>query len=258
MQIICLQLNSVWENKAANHEKVRRHLTESPPPKGSLVLLPEMFATGFSMDIANISESSSHESETFLAQTAQEFGIYLQAGIVTTAPDGRGRNESVTFSPDGDEIARYHKLHPFSYGGETRCYAAGDCLASFPCGEFQVAPFICYDLRFPEIFRAAVQKGTQLYTVIANWPTVRVEHWITLLRARAIENQAYIAGVNRCGHDPNLEYPGRSSIIDPRGEILADGGSEEGIISADIDLDVLLQYRSTFPALADMRDGFDG
>jgi predicted amidohydrolase len=253
MQIVCLQLDSVWEDKAANHAKVRRLLAATPPEPNALVLLPEMFATGFSMNIAKISESATHESETFLAQAAREFGIFLMGGIVTTAPDGRGRNEAVVFAPNGAQIARYHKLHPFSFGGETRCYAAGDCLASFAWSEFQVAPFICYDLRFPEIFRAAVRQGAQLYTVIANWPTARVEHWITLLRARAIENQAYVAGVNRCGNDPSLAYPGRSLIIDPRGDILADGGSEECAISADVDLKSLIDYRNSFPALADMR-----
>jgi predicted amidohydrolase len=119
--------------------------------------------------------------------------------------------------------------------------------------DFQVAPFVCYDLRFPEIFRAAVKQETGLFVVIANWPSAREEHWLALLKARAIENQAYVLGVNRCGDDPKLHYSGRSQLIDPRGAILADAGESEGVISAELDLKALEEYRSSFPALADMK-----
>ncbi|HKG80277.1 MAG TPA: nitrilase-related carbon-nitrogen hydrolase, partial [Pyrinomonadaceae bacterium] len=118
--------------------------------------------------------------------------------------------------------------------------------------EFTVSPFICYDLRFPEIFRAAVFQGAQLFVVIANWPASRVRHWITLLKARAIENQAYVMGVNRCGNDPKLSYSGHSMIIDPRGEVLADASEVEGVISAEIDAEALAQYRREFPFLNDI------
>src|SRR4051794_41070570 len=128
-------------------------LEASLPEVGSLLLLPEMFATGFSMDIAKISETGNDHTKMFLASVAAKYDIYVQGGLVTTAPDGRGRNEAAVFAPDGREIARYHKLHPFSYGGETNCYAPGENMALFSWGEVTVAPFICYDLRFPEIFR---------------------------------------------------------------------------------------------------------
>lgn len=253
MQIICLQLNSIWEDKPANHDKVRRLLDAARPEAGALVLLPEMFATGFSMDIATVTESGSHESETFLAKAAREYSVFFIGGIVTTGANGRGQNEAVVFSPQGNEIARYHKMHPFTYGGEAKHYEAGGRTQVFDWHGCTVAPFICYDLRFPEIFRKTARQGTQLYTVIANWPASRIEHWITLLRARAIENQAYVAGVNRCGSDPHLEYSGRSLVVDPRGEIIADAGNDEGSISATLDLAALTEYRAAFPFLADMR-----
>jgi omega-amidase len=117
-----------------------------------------------------------------------------------------------------------------------------------------VAPFICYDLRFPEAFRVATRRGAQVLAVIANWPAAREGHWMTLLRARAIENQTFVIGVNRCGTDPNHTYSGRSQIIDPRGEILADAGSTEGLIHGRLDLQLLTAYRNEFPALRDMRD----
>jgi predicted amidohydrolase len=121
-----------------------------------------------------------------------------------------------------------------------------------------VSPFICYDLRFPEIFRISTRGGAEILVVIANWPQAREMHWLALLRARAIENQCYVAGVNRVGRDPNVEYSGRSVIIDPRGEIMADAGNKQLIISTEFDLSALRDYRRQFPALTDIRPEFLG
>jgi predicted amidohydrolase len=115
-----------------------------------------------------------------------------------------------------------------------------------------VSPFICYDLRFPEAFRGAVRRGARAFVVIANWPAERHEHWDLLLRARAIENQAFVVGVNRCGSDPRHAYAGGSMIVDPQGGILARAGGEECVISADLDAASLMEYRERFPALGDM------
>ena len=111
---------------------------------------------------------------------------------------------------------------------------------------------ICYDLRFPELFRRVTAKGAELIVVVANWPSVRLDHWLTLLKARAIENLAYVVGVNRCGSDPNHQYPGRSVVIDPWGESVADAGSEEGLIDVTIDHDRLRKWREEFPVLKDL------
>ena len=143
--------------------------------------------------------------------------LYRVGGRRDACARRRGRNEAVAFGPDGSETARYCKLHPFSYAGETDHYAPGAEVVTFDWEGITVAPLICYDLRFPEAFRAAVRKGAELYAVIANWPEPREQHWAALLDARAIENQAYVLGVNRVGSDPNTAYAGRSRIIDPRG-----------------------------------------
>src|SRR5262249_41576994 len=135
-------------------------------------------------------------------------------------------------------------------------YVAGDQICLFQCHDFTVAPFICYDLRFPEVFRPAAARGANLIVVIASWPSVRDDHWVTLLKARAIENLAYVVGVNRCGNDPKLYHSGRSMIYDPHGKALADAGSEEGWIEARLELQTPLGWRSKFPALKDMRPDF--
>jgi predicted amidohydrolase len=157
------------------------------------------------------------------------------------------------FTPDGKELARYSKMQPFTPGGESAKYDAGKSPTVFDWQGFKVSPFVCYDLRFPEHFRTATKRGAQLITVIASWPVTRIQHWITLLQARAIENQAYVAGVNRCGKDPKLSYNGRSLIISPKGDILADAGNGESVISAEVNLDELIAYRRDLPFLADMR-----
>jgi predicted amidohydrolase len=253
MIVACCQLDSVWEDKERSHARVTALLDAAPLPRGSLLLLPEMFATGFSMNVARTTEGAERQSERFLSALARERGLHVVAGLVTTGADGRGRNEAVVFEPSGREQARYCKLHPFTYGGEAEHFASGERVVTFEWAGCTVAPFVCYDLRFPEAFRVAVRKGAQLMAVVANWPAAREAHWLALLRARAIENQAFVAGVNRCGADPKLSYSGRSLIVDPRGEILAEGPSGEALVRTEIDLGALEAYRREFPALRDMR-----
>jgi len=260
MKIYGLQINTVWEDKAANHAKIGALLDRAQPEAGSLVVLGEMFATGFSMNVAGIHDSDSRETQDFLAKTASERKIFLLGGVVTkdAAKDagGLGRNESVVYSPEGKEIARYCKLQPFTPGGEKANYVAGDGVCLFSWHDFTVASFICYDLRFPEIFRVAAKRGANLITVIASWPAVRDDHWVSLLKARAIENQAYVIGVNRCGNDPKLYHSGRSLIFDPSGRMLADAGSEETWIEAELDMEFLKILRNDLPFLSDIRQEF--
>lgn len=256
MNVVCCQLDIAWEDKPANHAKIEALLEQSAPAKGALVVLPEMFATGFSMNVNAITDNASRETENFLAHTAARRKTFVLGGTVNSGADGRGRNECVVFSPLGREVARYCKLHPFTFGGEAEHYTAGSGVQIFRVGEFNVAPFICYDLRFPEIFRAAAKRGANLFTVIANWPSTRIDHWTTLLKARAIENQAYVVGVNRCGDDPHLSYPGRSVIFDPHGRVVAEADAREGTISADLDVQALIDYRRELPFLKDMRQDY--
>jgi omega-amidase len=259
MKIYCCQFDIAWEDKTANFETVRNLFADAKPASGSLVLLPEMFATGFSMNVADIAEERlDGPTLHFLSQCAEEFGIYLIGGFVSSGAGGKGHNQLAIFGPGGQRVADYVKIHPFSYGEESRYYAGGGRICQFAWAGANVSPFICYDLRFPEIFRIAVRDGTEIFTVIANWPQARQPHWLVLLRARAIENQAYVAAVNRIGSDPRLAYGGRSQIIDPRGEILADAGEGAGVINAEINLPELRKYRADFPVLTDMRGEFLG
>jgi omega-amidase len=258
MQVAAIQPDIAWENKPANFERVRRLVAAVRPEAGGLVVLPEMFATGFSMDAGRIHDGPQRETEVFLAEMARERGVHVIGGVVTLNPDGRGRNEAVVFGPDGREVARYAKMHPFSFGGEPEHYAAGDRAVTCRIGEFTAAITICYDLRFPELYRAAVLAGADLLIVIANWPAPRAAHWSALLAARAIENQAYVVGVNRCGNDPKHAFLGHSQVIGPRGTVIADAGECEGSVTAALDREDLKAYRREFPALADIRKDLAG
>jgi predicted amidohydrolase len=252
MKVYCAQLDIAWENKPENYRRARALFASAQPAAGGLVVLPEMFSTGFSMNVAGISEQGGGGAEQFVKDLAAEFGVYILAGVVSQAPDRTGLNEAIAISPDGELLARYAKIHPFTLGGELAHYSRGRTIETFQWAGLKVAPFICYDLRFPEIFRSAVKNGVEMFAVIANWPNKREQHWVTLLQARAIENLAFVVGVNRAGKDPQLIYPGRSMIVDPHGTVLADGGPDEGIVSAEIRPEVVRDWRRDFPALKDI------
>jgi len=251
MHAVVLQLDLVWHDRSANHAKARQMLLHNPPEKGDLVVLPEAFPVGFSMKVDEIADRDDSTGR-FFCQIAKEFGVTVVGGNMIK-PDDRGRNLAIVASPDGNVIGKYEKLHPFSFSGEHNHYRGGDHLTHFQWNGATVSPLICYDLRFPEAFRIATRGGAEIFIVIANWPASRVHHWVTLLAARAIENQAYVIACNRVGSDPAIAYPGRSMVIDPRGQVIADAGDTEGVLKAAIDLEALRDYRKQFPALQDMR-----
>lgn len=255
MRVYGCQLNIVWEDKSANFRRVQSLLRRRRIFANSLIVLPEMFATGFSMNGPAMAEPADGPTTGFLRGLAIHTRSYVLGGFARQA--GRSIfNEAVCVAPSGDCIARYAKLHPFSPGGESDHYSAGDKITVFRCENLKVAVFICYDLRFPEAFRAAVWQGAEVMVVIANWPRRRHLHWTALLEARAIENQAYVIGVNRCGRDPKLEYLGGSVVFDPHGRKIAEAGSRESLVSAKLDAKLPSQWRQEFPVLKDMRLDF--
>ena len=254
MELLCFQTDIAWEDRWENQRRIERLIADAQISAGSLLVFPELSLAGFSMNVEAIAESNDGPSFTFFADLARQTQSHVIAGIPGRNPEsGRGWNEAVCFSPEGLESDRYRKNRLFPLAEEGKHYEPGDDGILVDCGGWKVAPFICYDLRFPELFRTATQRGANLFTVIANWPALREDHWVTLLRARAIENQAYVAGVNRCGADPNLEYSGASLIVGPTGEVLARAESAPTVLRATLDRDAIDQWRTRFPALADMK-----
>lgn len=249
-----VQLDSFWEDKSANFSRVTAMLETTPAAPGSLVVLPEMFATGFSINTGVTRQGSNHETESFLRDTARAHRCCVLGGVVNEGSPGRCRNEAVAFDGAGRELVRYAKMQPFSVGGESTVHEPGTTVSTFEWGGLKIAPLICYDLRFPELAREAVLgSGAEVLIYIASWPAKRYQHWLTLLQARAIENLAYVVGVNRCGTDPHFTHPGRSIVVDPHGVVIADAGGHEHVVTAVIEHDVLHNWRAEFPALADAR-----
>jgi predicted amidohydrolase/predicted O-methyltransferase YrrM len=255
MQVYLVQLDSAWEDKAASFARTQRLLDAANISPGSLIVLPEMFATGFSMNPA-IWENQRGDTFAFLAREAQQRKCHIVAGVATFGMQGKGQNESLVVGPDGNEVDRYCKMQPFTLGGERDCFHIGEQPRMFAWNDWRVGHFVCYDLRFPEVFRPLAREGVELITVIANWPAAREEHWLALLTARAIENQCYVVGVNRCGSDPKLSYVGHSMIVAPSGKTIARAGEGEEVLAADLDLEELRAYRRKLPFLGDLRQDF--
>ena len=247
MRVTLVQLDSVWENKPANFEKVRALLKMTPPAEGGIIVLPEMFSTGFSLDLSKT--LAPNDEAAFTAALAKEHRCCVIAGCIQPA-ESRAYNIAAAFSPDG-KLAHYIKQRPFTGADEHLAHIAGNAPVVFDWGGLKIAPLVCYDLRFPELFRAALTLGATAFVVIAAWPSRRIDHWLTLLRARAIENQAYVIGVNRTGNEPRFAYTGSSVVIDPHGNIVLDAGETECAVSVEIDPALPQNWRAEFPAVRD-------
>jgi omega-amidase len=251
MTVVGLQTDIAWEQRRENFSRIEELLGVTEVATGSLLVFPELSTAGFTMNTTAVTEPRGGESEQFFSDLAKRHQSHVIAGIASQNENpALGANESVCFGPDGGEVARYRKRNPFALANEADHYPGGSKAVVFEMNGWKVAPLICYDLRFPEPFREATALGAELFVVIANWPVTRVDHWTTLLRARAIENLAYVVGVNRAGSDPHLSYPGASLIVGPKGEVLAQAGAEPCAIRADLDREALLQWRRDFPALS--------
>jgi predicted amidohydrolase len=255
MKVAGIQHDIDWEDSVATRERVRPLIADAAGQGARLIALPEMFATGFSMQPDRIGEDEGGPTEQFLREQSAEYGAYVLASIAQRGSDGQYRNNAVLARPDGG-VDRYAKIHPFSYAGEHERYAAGDRHLTVDVEGLRVSVFVCYDLRFADEFWALAAE-TDLYVVVANWPSARHEHWRTLLRARAIENQAYVLGVNRVGYAKDLPHSGGSVVLDPQGTVLVEGGADEDVLVADVDPATVKSTRANYPFLADRRSWAD-
>ncbi len=291
MKLATIQHDIFWEQPEENFAHLAELISAAADTGARLVMLTEMFSYGFSMNVSQIAEAADGPSTQFLVEQARSHNIWLggtipvladsgpsNSGPSNTGPSNSGRGDSVRAdsaslkatpkaknmfvlaAPDGSTHS-YAKIHPFTYGGEDDHYEGGDDLVQVQVEDIWVSLSVCYDLRFPYIFWPLAET-TDLYLVPANWPSKRRHHWQSLLVARAIENQAYVAGINRVGTGGDIHYSGDSAIISPTGETLAtdtttagttttDLATPETILTADIDPQVVASVRSRFPFLQD-------
>ena len=252
MKVALLQLDIAWEDVPANHARAARLLGQAAAFGARLAILPEMFATGFSMDGRRIAQPEGGPTEAFLRGQAAALGVHILAGVAETA-EPLPVNRSLLVSPGG-EVRRYAKIHPFSFAGEDEVMGSGGQVVTWEVEGLRVTPLVCYDLRFPEPFRLAAE-DTDLYAVIANWPERRRHHWSLLLKARAVENLAFVAGVNRVGEGDGLRYLGDSALVGPWGETIVSAAEQETLLVGEVDPQEVAEARRKFPVLADRRPG---
>lgn len=256
LRVAAAQHDIVWHDREANFERLAPMVAGAVAGGAGLVLLTETFSTGFSFDTPGIGEPEGGPSSQFLVSMAHEHGVWVGGSCPEIAPDApsddqRPANSFVLAGPDGT-VHRYRKIHPFSHADEQRHVRPGTEFVTVTVAGVRLSLFVCYDLRFADEFWA-LARDTDAFLVVANWPAKRRLHWSTLLRARAIENQAYVVGVNRVGTGGALDYSGDSAIIDPLGEILASGAGGETVLFADIDTDHVSSTREHFRFLQDRR-----
>lgn len=255
LEVVIIQDELVWQDPVANRSRFDDHLNHMPP--ADLVVLPEMFTTGFTMAAEVYAETMDGHTVAWMLEHARRLRAVVCGSLIIRERLGDGEhffNRLIWAMPDGATIS-YDKRHLFRHAGETEHYTPGVDRMVMEHRGWRIAPMICYDLRFPVWSRHSHDCDALLY--VANWPAPRHAAWETLLRARAIENQCYVIGVNRVGSDENgLEYRGGSAVVDFLGEPLADCGSGSQLVTANLSRDRLRIFRRDFPFHLDA-DPFD-
>lgn len=250
MKIALVQYNPAWENKSASIEKIKTLLTQTN--EIDLLIFPEMTLTGFTMKSNDFAEELEGESHLFFSSLAKEKKCAIMYGVIEKGKN-KNFNTLVHLNNQGKIISSYRKIHPFSYSSEDIFYGKGKDTVVTKVKGVKIGLSICYDLRFPELYRFYAKEKVDLIVDIANWPDTRIEHWRALLKARAIENQCFVAGVNRAGDDPKLHYNGFSSVFDPMGKEIVSLEDEEKVIIAEIDKAYIDDVRKKLPFLNDIR-----
>ena len=252
MKIALAQTNIIWNDPEKNLENYRFFINQAHASGVELLVFPEMFNTGFSFPTGKIARQAQKLGCEFLEESALQSGMYVAASMPKVIEkDDRPFNTLYLYGSQGC-VGEYSKIHLISALNEDKVYQSGNLQFTVRLNEFRISFFICYDLRFPQVFSTIAEK-TDLYVIVANWPSSRKTHWEVLLAARAIENQAFVAGVNRIGHGGGLDFDGGSRIISPMGELIECGGNTQQLLVADLDIDDVLLWRKNFRCLKDKK-----
>ena len=251
MKVGLVQYSPAWEDKKQNMEKLNK-LLKGKCSDEEILIFPEMALTGFTMKGNEFAEDIDGESISYFMNLAREYNKHVMAGIIENF-DNKIYNTLFHFDNNGLILARYRKIHLFSLSGENENYIEGDEPVITKMGKTTIGLTICYDLRFPELYRQYAKERVDIIVNIASWPVQRVSHWVHLLKARAIENQCFMIGVNRVGNDPTLQYNGCSGVFDPMGKELVIQKETETIISSELNLNLTKRTREELPFLNDMK-----
>lgn len=251
MKIGLVQYSPEWENSTGSISKIEG-LLEEMQDKVDALIFPELTLTGFSMNIKQIAEDIDGIGIKFFMNLSERINTNVFAGFAERTENGV-YNSLIHFNPQGLIAARYRKIHPFSYGQEDKFYNSSKEIVITGINKTKIGLSICYDLRFPELYRLYAKERVGLIINIANWPIPRIEHWKSLLKARAIENQCFVIGVNRTGADPFHTYNGCSSVFDPTGKEILIADEKEKIYLVEFDLSLVDEVRNKLPFLNDIK-----
>jgi predicted amidohydrolase len=255
-RLALIQMNIEAGNPEGNYKRalegLKRAVSRSPKP--DLLMLPEMWNTGYAWDRMNeLADPHGERTKTFVSSFCREHQVNVLAGSVAEKRDGGVRNTIHVFGRDGREIAEYAKIHLFRLMDEHLHLQAGERSCRFDLDKVPAGAMICYDIRFPELARKLALEGAKVMFVPAEWPHPRLHHWRTLLQARAIENQMYVVACNTVGMSGGASFFGHSMVIGPWGEVIAEAEEEETVLTAEIDLDLVDEVRSRIPVFEDRR-----
>jgi predicted amidohydrolase len=254
MRVAAVQHDPVWEDAATTRAALTPTVAQAAAAGARVVVLPEMFATGFSMGVERTAEPVDGPTVTWLRERAVANDVWLLGSVVERRDDDpRPRNACHVVDPSGRSVAVYDKVHPFTHAGEDQHFAPGTATVTVDVEGVRISPIVCYDLRFADL-TWGLADATDCYVVVACWPSTRREHWRTLLRARAIENQAWVVAANRVGTDGNgLDHVGDSAIIDPLGRTIAEASTTPTIVLGEVDPAVVADVRTSLRFLPDRR-----
>lgn len=255
MKISCVQMDMEFCNPSENYKKAEKLVREAMSEKPDVVVLPEMWNTGFfpHENLASLSDKNGEETKKIFGALSKAYGVNIVAGSVANVKNEKVWNTAYIFSRSGECIAEYDKTHLFTPMNEDGFFEKGSHLCRFTLDGNSCGIIICYDIRFPELTRSLTLDGLDFLFVVAQWPDIRIPHLVTLSRARAIENQMFVVTCNSCGKAGATTYGGNSVIFDPWGELLAQAGADEETISAECDISILSGIRQSINVFRDRR-----
>ena len=253
MKIGCIQLNMGFGKVEENYVRAEKFIREAASQGAEIIVLPEMWNTGYALEkLGELADVNGERTKAFLSSLAKQLGVHIVGGSVAVKRDDKFYNTMYTFNNEGELVGEYSKAHLFRLMDEHLYLQAGSEMNRFALGDIEAAGVICYDIRFPEWLRSHALAGAKVLFVPAQWPTPRIDHWKTLLQARAIENQCFVIAVNRIARKVE-NFNGQSMIIQPWGEVLWTGADDEELAIIDVDFSIVDEVRGRIPVYDDRR-----
>ena len=253
MKLGCIQLQVAFGDVEKNFSRVEEFIREAANKGAEIVILPEMWNTSYALEkLEGLADVDGERTKAFLSQLAKELHVHIVGGSVATKKGDKFYNTMLVYNNEGELVGEYDKAHLFRLMDEHLHLSSGNTQNNFKLGYLDAAGVICYDIRFPEWLRLHALNGAKVLFVSAQWPTARIDHWKTLLQARAIENQCFVVAVNRISRNKD-NFNGQSMVIEPWGEILWTGGEDEELAIVDVDFSKVDEVRTRIPVYDDRR-----